>query len=195
MLTPWRRNNDKPRQYFKKHRHYFADKGSFSQSYGFFSNHVRMWELDHKESWALKNWCLWTVVWRTLESPLDCKEIQPVHPKGNQSRIFIGSIDAEAEAPILWPPDTKNWLIRKGPWCWWESKFLGRLIRNPGFLRRRKGSRALEKQKVVWGSQGDKNIFYIAFFKKLFSTLLCFSQYNKVSYWRTCFSLTRRLSY
>ena len=143
-----------------QHRHYFADKGPSSQSYDFFSSHVWMWELDHKESWALKNWCLWTMVLeKTLESPLDCKEIQPVHPKGNQSWIFIGRTDAEAEAPIMWPPDTKNWLIRKDPWCWWESKFLGRLIWSPGFLRRRKVSRALEKEKVVWGPQGDKDIF------------------------------------
>ena len=75
-----------------------------------------MWELDYKESWALKNWCFWTVVLeKTLESPLDSKEIQPVHPKGNQSWIFIGRIDAEAEAPIFWPPDVKNWLIWKDP--------------------------------------------------------------------------------
>ena len=83
-----------------------------------FINHVWMWELDYKESWALKNWCFWTVVLeKTLESPLDCKEILPVHPKGNQSWIFIGRtstfIDVEAETPILWPPDAKNWLIRK----------------------------------------------------------------------------------
>ena len=75
-----------------------------------------MWELDHKESWAQKNWCFWTVVLESLlESPLDCKEIQPVHPKGNQSWIFIGRTDAEAETPILWPPDVKNWLIGKDP--------------------------------------------------------------------------------
>ena len=73
-----------------------------------------MWELDYKESWALKNWCFWTVVLeKTLESPLDCKEIQPVHPKGNQSRIFTGRTDAEVDAPILWAPDVKNWLIGK----------------------------------------------------------------------------------
>ena len=74
-----------------------------------------MWELDHKESWALKNCCFWTVVWRRLESPLHCKEFKPVHPKGNQSWIFIGSTDAEAEVPLLWPPDAKNWLIWKCP--------------------------------------------------------------------------------
>ena len=87
---------------------------SCSQGYGFSSSHVWMWGFDLKESWALKNWCFWTVVLEnTLESPLDCKEIQPVHPKGNQSWIFIGRTDAEAETPKLWPPDAKNWLIGK----------------------------------------------------------------------------------
>ena len=79
-------------------------------------SHVWIWELDYNESWVLKNWCFWTVVLeKTLESPLDCKEIEPVHPKGNQSWIFIGRIDAEAETPIIWPPDMKNWLIWKDP--------------------------------------------------------------------------------
>ena len=87
-----------------------------SQSSGFASGHVWMWELDHRESWAPKNWCFWTVVLeKTLESPLYCKEIKPVHPKGNQSWIFIGRTDAEAETPILWPSDAKNWLIGKDP--------------------------------------------------------------------------------
>ena len=82
----------------------------------FSSSHVWMWELDYKENWASKNWCFWTVVLeKTLESPLDCNEIQPVHPKGNQSWIFIGRTDAEAETPILWPPDVMNWLIWKDP--------------------------------------------------------------------------------
>ena len=94
----------------------FADKGPSSQSYGFSNGHVWMWELDYKESWAPKNWCFWTVLLeKTLESPLNCKEIQPVHPKGNQSWILIGRTDAEAETPILWPPDAKNWLIGKDP--------------------------------------------------------------------------------
>ena len=98
-----------------KSRHYFANKLS-SQRYGFSSSHVWMWELDYKESWALKNWCFWTVVLeKTLESPLDCKEIQPVHPKGNQSWLFIGRTDAEAETAILWPPNVKNWLFGKHP--------------------------------------------------------------------------------
>ena len=116
MLTPWKESYDQPRQHIKKQRHYFANKGPSSQSYGFSSSHVWMWELDYKESWVLKNWCLWTAVLeKTLKSPLDCKEIQPVHPKGNQSWIFIGRTDAEAEVPILWPPDGKNWLIGKDP--------------------------------------------------------------------------------
>ena len=105
---------DQPRQHIKKQRHYFAYKGSSSQSYGFSSSHVWMWELDSKESWAPKNWCLWTVE-KTLASPLDCKEIRLVNPKGNQSWIFIGRTDAEAETPVLWLPDGKNWLIGKDP--------------------------------------------------------------------------------
>ena len=87
-----------------------------SQGYGFSNGHVWMWELDCKESWALKNWYFWTVVLgKTLESPLDCKEIQPVHPKGDQSWVFIGRTVAEAETPILWPPHAKSWLIWKDP--------------------------------------------------------------------------------
>ena len=101
---------------FKKQRHYFANKGLSSQSYGFFSNHVWMWELDHKESWVPKNWRFWTVsLEKTLESPLDSKEIQPIHPKGNQSGIFIGRTDTEAETLILWPPDAKSWINGKDP--------------------------------------------------------------------------------
>ena len=101
-----------PRQCIRKQRHRFADKGPFSQSYGFSSSCVWMWELDCKEGWTLKNWCFPTVVLKkTLESSLDCKEIKPVNPKGNQPWIFIGRTDAEA--PILWPPDAKSWLIGK----------------------------------------------------------------------------------
>ena len=97
-----------------KSRHHFADKGPYSQSYGFSSGHIRMWELDYKESWAPKNWCFWTVVLaKTLESPLDCKEIQAVHPKGDQSWLFIGRTDVEAETAILWLPLAKSWLIGK----------------------------------------------------------------------------------
>ena len=107
---------DQPRQHIKKQRHYFANKGPSSQRYDFSSSHVWLWELDYKECWVLKNWCFWTMVLvNTLESPWDSKEIKPVHPKGNQSWIFIGRTDAEAEALILWPPDAKNWLIGKDP--------------------------------------------------------------------------------
>ena len=104
------------RQHIKKERHYFANKSPSSHSYNFPSSHVWMWKLDCKESWALKNWCFSTVgLEKTLESPLDCKEIQPVHTKGNQSWIFIGRTDAEAETPLLWPSDVKNWLLGKDP--------------------------------------------------------------------------------
>ena len=107
---------DQPRQHIQKQRHYFANKGPSSQSYGFSSSHVWMWELDYKESWVLKNWCFWTVVLeKTLKSPFDCKETKPMHPKGNNSWIFIGKTDTEAETPILWPPDVKNWLTGKDP--------------------------------------------------------------------------------
>ena len=106
---------DQPRQHIKKQRHYFANKGPSSPGYGFSSSHVWMWELDYKESWESKNWCFWSVVLKTLESPLECKEIQPVHPKGNQSWIFIGRTDAEAETTILWAPDVKECLIWKDP--------------------------------------------------------------------------------
>ena len=107
---------DKPRQRIKKQRHHFANKVQYNQSYGFSSSHIWMWELNHKESWAPKNWCFQTVVLeKTLESPLDSKEIEPINPKGNQPWIFIGRTDAETEAPILWPPDAKSWIIRKDP--------------------------------------------------------------------------------
>ena len=114
MLVPWKKSYDPPRKHIKKQRHYFADKGLSSQGCGFSTGHV--WMLDCKESWALKNWCLWTVVLqKTLESPLDCKEIQPVHPRGDQSWVFIGRTDAEAETLVLWPPDVKYWLTGKDP--------------------------------------------------------------------------------
>ena len=116
MLPPWKESHDKPRQHIKKQRHHFVIKGSYSQSHGFSSSHVWMWELDCKESWVLKNWCFWTVVLeKTLESPLDSKKIKLVNPKGNQSWIFFGRTDAEDETPVLWSPDTKNWLTGKDP--------------------------------------------------------------------------------
>ena len=109
MLTPSKESYDQLRQHIKKKRRYFANKGLSSQGYGFSSSHVWMWELDYKESWAPKNWCFWTVVFeKTLKSALDSKEIQPVHPKGDQSWVFIGGTDVEAETPILGPPDMEN---------------------------------------------------------------------------------------
>ena len=105
---------DKPRQYIKKQRHHLANKSPYSQNYGFSSSHVWMWELDHKQDWAPKNWCFRTmVIEKTLESPLDSKKIKPANPKGNQPWIFIGR--TEAEAPILQPSDVKNWLTGKDP--------------------------------------------------------------------------------
>ena len=110
-LAPWKKSYDKPRLHIKKQRHYFVNKDPSSQGYGFSSSHVWMWELDHKEGWAMKNWCFQIVVLeKTLEGPLDSK-IKPV--QGNQSLIFIGRTDTEAEAPIFWLPDAKSWLIRK----------------------------------------------------------------------------------
>ena len=114
-LTSWKKSCDKPRQHIKKQRYYYAIKGPYSRSYAFSSNHVWMWELDHKEGCVLKNWCVLIVVLKeTLESPLDCKEIKPVNPKGNQSWIFIGRTDAE-QVPVLWPSDGKSQLIGKDP--------------------------------------------------------------------------------
>ena len=114
MLASWKASHGKPRQHIKKQRHYFAKKGLYSQSYGFSSSHVWMWELGHKEGWLLMNWCFWIVVLeKTFESPLDSREIKSVNPKINQPWIFIGRTDAAAEAPILWPPDVKSWLTGK----------------------------------------------------------------------------------
>ena len=107
MLAAWKKNYDQPRQYIRKQRHYFANRGPCTHSYGFPCSHVWIWELNYKESWAPKDWC--------CESPLDCKEFQMVYPKGDQSWLFIGRTDAEAETPIFWPPEAKNWLIWKDP--------------------------------------------------------------------------------
>ena len=127
ILASWQKSYDKLRQHTKTQRHYFTNKGLSSQSYGFSRSHVQMWELDYKKSWAPKNWCVWTVMLEsTFESPLDCKEIQPVHPKGDQSWEFIGRTDVETETPILWPPYVNSWLIWKYPdagkdWRWEEK--------------------------------------------------------------------------
>ena len=124
-LVPWKRSYDLPREHIKKQWHYFANKSPSSQSYGFSSSHLWMWELDDKEGWAPKNWRFWIMMLvKTLESPLDCKEIKPVNPKGNQSWIFVGRTDAETL--IFWPPDAKNWLTGKDPdagkdWRWEEK--------------------------------------------------------------------------
>ena len=117
MHALWKKSYDKPRQHIKKKRHYFANKGLYSQICGFSTSHVWMCELNSlKEGWMLKNWCFWAVVLeKTAEIPFDCKEIQPVNPKGNQSWIFIRRSDVEAEAPMLWLPDTKSWFIGKDP--------------------------------------------------------------------------------
>ena len=146
MLASWKKIYDKPREHIKKQRHYFANKDLSRQSYGFSSSHVWIWELDYKENWGPKNWCFWTVVLeKTLDSPLDYKEIQPVHSKGDQPWILIGRTDAEAETAILWPPDGKNWLNGKDPdagkdWRWEE-----------------KGT--TEEEMVGWHHQFDKHEF------------------------------------
>ena len=134
MLAPWKKSYGQRRQCIRKQRHYIADKGPSSQSYSFSNSHVPMWELDHEEGWALKNGCFWTVVLeKTLESPLDCKEIKLVNRKGNQSWTFIRRTDAEAETPVLWPPDAKSWLIR-------ETLMLGKIE-----SRKRRG-----RQRMRW---------------------------------------------
>ena len=118
MLTPWKESYNQLRKHIQKLRHYFAKKGPSSQGYFFSSRHVWMWKLDCEESWVPKNGCFWTVVLeKTLESLLDCKEIQPVHSKGDQPWDFFGGNDAEAEGPILWPP-----VVKKRHWCWERLK-------------------------------------------------------------------------
>ena len=117
MLAPWKKIHGQPREHIKKQRHYFANKGPSSQSYGFLvvMYGYESWTIRKADSWRI-NWCFWIVVLeKTLESPLECKEIKPFNSKGNQSWIFIGRTDAEAEAPILWPLDAKNWLMGKDP--------------------------------------------------------------------------------
>ena len=134
MLTPCKESYDQPRQHIKKQRHYFANRGPSSQGYGFSSSHVWMWELNYKDSWVPKNWCFWTVVLeKTLESPLDCKKIQPVHLKGYRSWLFFGKTDVEAETPILGPPHAKSWLI-------WKTLMLGKI----------EGRRRREWQRMRW---------------------------------------------
>ena len=115
----------------------FVNKSPSSQSYGFSSSHVWMWQLYYKESWVAKNWCFCTVVLeKSLESPLDCKEIQPVHPKGDQSWVFIGRTDVKAEIPVFWPPDAKSWLI-------WKDSDVGK-----DWRQEEKGT--TEDETVIW---------------------------------------------
>ena len=134
FFSPWEKSYDQSKQHIKKQRHYFANKGLSSQSYVFSSSQVWMWELDYKESWVQKNWCFWTLMLeKTLESPLDCKEIQPVHPKGNKSWIFIGRTDAEAETLTLWPPERRTDSLEK-------TLILGKI----------EGRRRRERQRMRW---------------------------------------------
>ena len=145
IFAPWKKSYDQPRQHIKKQRQYFANKGPSSQSCGFSSSHVWMWELDYEESWGMKNWWFWIVVLeKTFESPLDCKEIQPVNPKENWSWIFIGRTDAEAETPILWLSDAKKWLI------WKVTHFLGKI----------EGRRRSGRQRMRWHIVVLENILW-----------------------------------
>ena len=135
MLAPWKKSYDKPRHRIKKQTYHFAKKGLSSQSYSFSSNHIWMWELDHKEGWVLNNWCFRIVMLeKILESPLDCKEIKAVNPKGNQPWIFIKRTDTEAEIPILWPLNAKNWLSLE------KTLMLGKI----------EGRRRREQQRTRW---------------------------------------------
>ena len=198
-LPPWKKSYDQSRHHIKKQRHYFANKGPSSQSYGFSSSHVWMWELDYKESWALKNWCFWTVVLeKTLESSLDCKEIQPVHPRWNQSWIFIWRTDAEAETPVLSPPNVKNWLIWKDPdsgkdwrqeekgmtgwdgwmasgtqWAWvWVNSRSWRWMGRPGMLQ----SMGLQRVRHDWATELSWTVLLLMWFQKsLFREVWCSS--------------------
>ena len=119
MFAPWKKSYEKPRQHIKKQRHHFSDKSLFSQSYGFYSSHVWMWELDHKEGWAPKNWLFWTVVLeKTLESPLDCKKTKPVNPKGNQPEYSLEWLMLKLMLQYFGPPDVKSWLTGIDPDAW-----------------------------------------------------------------------------
>ena len=148
MLAPWRKSYDKPRQHVKKQQHLFADKGLYSQSYSFSSSHVQMWELDHKKSWVPKNWCFWTVVLeKTLKSPLDCKEIQPVHPKGNQLNIHWKDWCWSSNILATW---FKEQTHSKRPWLWETLRAGGK-----------RGDRGLDgwmasstKQTWIWTNSG-----------------------------------------
>ena len=152
MFAPWKKSHDKPTKHIKKQIHYFANKDPYSQSYCFSSSHVWMWELDHNEGWALKNWCFWNLVLEnTPESPSESKEIKAVNHKGNKSWIFFGKPDAEGEAPIFWQPTVKSRFIGKDPGGWERLKAGGE-----GDNRRRDGWMAsLTQWAWVWPSFGD----------------------------------------
>ena len=161
MLAPWKKSYNQPRQHIRKQRHYFINKGPSTQNYGFPSSHLWMWELEYKESWAPKKWCFGTVVLeKTLESPLDCQEIEPVSPKGNQPWICMGRNDAEAEAPILWPPDAKGHLIGKDSDAGkdWRHKEKGMRMTEDEMVGRHHRSNGHEFEKTPGDSEGQGSL-------------------------------------
>ena len=144
MLVPWNKSNGKPRQHFKKQRHHFANKGPYSQSYGFSGSHVWMWELCHTEGWSLKNWSFCTVMLKTLEGSLDSQEIKPINARENQSWIFIGRSDAEAEAPIIW---TRCW---EPTLCWLIFLHFFYSLEKTLMLWKIEGRRRRGQQRMKW---------------------------------------------
>ena len=161
MLTLWKDSYDQPRQHIKKQIHYFETKIHLVKLW-FSSGHVWMWDLDYKESWVQKNWCFWIVMLeKTLESPLDCKEIKAVNPEGNQSWIFMGRTDVEAETPIVWPPDVKRWFIWKDPdagkdWGQEEKRVIEheRVLKRCCWMKRRQDS-CLWRRRIQSGARDE----------------------------------------
>ena len=158
MFASRKKNCDKPRKCSKKQRLHFSWQRSYSQSYDFSSSHLLMWQLDHNEGWVLKNWCFQIVVLKTLGSPLDCKEIKPVSPKGNQPWIFIGRTDAEAEAPIVWPPDAKSRLIGKAPDVGKDWGQEGKGTTEDGMVRQNHGPNGHEFEQTLGDSGGQGSL-------------------------------------